>query len=157
MFDEAGMARTGAGAHSPHPDNDASGYRAGRRRPSFELVAMGRGAGDVWSTVDDVARWNRALFGGLILPPAMVKNTLRPYAHVPVEEPGPRSIGYGFGWIIYDLSDGPMWFHTGQNAGFAAINARFPDDDLSIVVLSNEETTDARNICGRLRAECLAS
>lgn len=157
MFDEAGMASSGAGAHSPDPAIDASGYRAGRRRPSFELVAVSRGAGDVWSTVDDLAKWNRALFGGQILPLAIVENALRPHAHVPVEQPGPRSIGYGYGWIIYELSDGPMWFHTGQNAGFAGINARFPGDDLSVIVLSNEETTDVRDICSRLRAESLSS
>lgn len=157
MFDEAGMASTGAGAHSPHPDIDASGYRAGRPRPSFDLVAVSRGAGDVWSTVDDLVNWNRALFSGQILAPALVENALRPHANVPVEQPGPRSIGYGYGWIIYELSDGPMWFHTGQNAGFAGINARFPGDDLSVIVLSNEETTDVRNICARLRAECLPS
>jgi CubicO group peptidase (beta-lactamase class C family) len=66
MFDEVSMLNTGAGPHSPFPDLDASGYRAGRRRPSFDLVAVGRGAGDVWSTIDDLWRWNRALFGGRV-------------------------------------------------------------------------------------------
>jgi CubicO group peptidase (beta-lactamase class C family) len=155
MFDAAGMARTGAGAHSPHPHVDARGYRAGRRRQSFELMVVGRGAGDVWSTVDDVARWNEAFFGGRIVPQAVAENAVRPHADVPVEKPGPRSIGYGYGWIIYDTVDGQMWFHTGQNAGFAAINARFPEDDLTVIVLSNDETTDVREICSRLRTEAM--
>lgn len=157
MFDAAGMARTGAGAHSPHPDADASGYRAGRRRPSFELMVVGRGAGDVWSNVDDVARWNEAYFAGRIVPQTAAENAVRPHANVPVEEPGPRSIGYGYGWIIYETVDGPMWFHTGQNAGFAGINARFPEDDLTVIVLSNEETTDVREICSRLRSEAVTA
>jgi CubicO group peptidase (beta-lactamase class C family) len=156
MFDAAGMARSGAGMHSPHPEADASGYRAGRRRPSFELTIVGRGAGDVWSTVDDVARWNEAFFGGRIVPQAVAENAVRPHADVPVEQQGPRSIGYGYGWIIYETDDGPMWFHTGQNAGFAGINARFPEDDLTVIVLSNEETTDVREICFRLRTETVA-
>jgi Beta-lactamase len=72
---------------------------------------------------------------------------------VPVEQPGPRSIAYGYAWILYDTAEGPMWFHTGQNAGFAAINAVFPDDNLNVIVLSNEEMTDVRAICSELRAE----
>ena len=155
MFDAAGMTRSGAGVRSPRPDLDAIGYRAGRRRPSFELQVVGRGAGDVWLTVDDVQRWNEAFFGGQILPPAVVENAVCSHVDVPVEQPGPLSIGYGYGWITYETVDGPMLFHTGQNAGFAGINARFPEDDLSVIVLSNEETTDVRDICSRLRQEAV--
>ncbi|HUG30863.1 MAG TPA: serine hydrolase domain-containing protein [Candidatus Limnocylindria bacterium] len=157
MFDEAGMVNTGAGAHGPFPDLDASGYRGERRRPSFDLVTVGRGAGDVWSTVDDLRQWNRALFGGLVMREATFETMLRPHVDVPVEQPGPRSIAYGYAWILYDTVDGPMWFHTGQNAGFAAINAVFPDDDLTVIVLSNEEMTDVRAICSALRAEAFTT
>jgi hypothetical protein len=33
-------------------------------------------------------------------------------------------------------------YHTGDNAGFVAVNVWFPDDDVRLVVVSNEETTD---------------
>jgi D-alanyl-D-alanine carboxypeptidase len=155
MFDSADMANSGVGAHSPNPHRDGTGYRGGRARPSFDLVTVSRGAGDLWSTVDDLANWNRALLGGLILRAATVERALHPHADVPIEGSGARSIGYGYGWITYDYPEGPMRFHTGQNAGFAGINAVFPDDDLMVIALSNEELTDVRAICSQLRAEAL--
>ena len=35
-----------------------------------------------------------------------------------------------------------MIYHTGDNAGFLAVNAWFPLDAVRIVLLTNEETTD---------------
>jgi hypothetical protein len=41
------------------------------------------------------------------------------------------------------VSDGRrVFYHTGDNDGFVAVNAWFPDDDVRLAVVSNEETTD---------------
>jgi hypothetical protein len=54
-----------------------------------------------------------------------------------------RTEGYGYGCFVGRDSGGRrVIYHTGDNAGFVAVNVWFPDDDVRLVVVSNEETTD---------------
>jgi len=70
--------------------------------------------------------------------------------HTPVDEaeatlarPVVEVDGYGYGWYLGRLGGGPkMIFHTGGNAGFVTVNAWFPDEDLRVVILANDESVD---------------
>jgi hypothetical protein len=54
-----------------------------------------------------------------------------------------RTEGYGYGCFIGRDSGGRrVIYHTGDNAGFVAVNVWYPDDDVRLAVVSNEETTD---------------
>ena len=54
-----------------------------------------------------------------------------------------RTEGYGYGWFIGRASGGRrVIYHTGDNPGSVAMNVWFPDDDVRLAALSNEETTD---------------
>jgi len=68
-------------------------------------------------------------------------------AHAPVTEDYGLAIrphGYGYGWF---LGTGPgdrrVIYHPGDNAGFLAFNAWFPDHDTRLIMLTNDEATDA--------------
>jgi CubicO group peptidase (beta-lactamase class C family) len=68
IFDPLGMASTFAGNGAGQPQL-ATGHMAAVPVPSFELDTTNAGAGDVWSTAHDLARWDRALASGEILTP----------------------------------------------------------------------------------------
>ncbi len=60
-------------------------------------------------------------------------------AHVPIENQPGLAGGAGYGWAA-----GEQWGHRVQNhsgfiQGFTSVTARFPDDHMTIIILSNQQ------------------
>lgn len=140
IFGPLGMTSTFDGNPAGQPDL-ADGFANGEPVGSLELDILGMGTGSVWSTVGDLARWDRALADGEFLSDASRQAMFTP--HVPVDDDDGlvRTAGYGYGWYIATAGGRRVIYHTGDNRGFKAINAWFPDDDVRLVILSNEDTT----------------
>lgn len=151
IFVPLSMTSTSAG-EPVDVSRTAHGYVGSKRRQSFELKTVGVGAGDVWSTVDDLAVWHESLLRRRVLGENDVRLMFTRHADLPPASPTTRWISYGYGWFIADVGGTRMDFHTGGNAGFSTICASFPNDGISISVLSNDERTDARGLCMRLFA-----
>lgn len=83
IFEPLGMEATFAGNGSGKPGL-AAGHRAGAPVTSLDLDIVGMGAGDVWSTAGDLARWDRALASGEILAGASRQAMLA--VHAPVDD-----------------------------------------------------------------------
>jgi CubicO group peptidase (beta-lactamase class C family) len=143
IFEPLAMGASFAGNGDGEPEL-AAGHRAGTRvTSSFELDTVGMGAGDVWSTVGDLARWDRAVASGRILAESSRRAMFTIQAPIDAPDRLIRTDGYGYGCYIGRDSGGRrVIYHTGDNAGFVAVNAWFPDDDVRLAVVSNEETTD---------------
>jgi CubicO group peptidase (beta-lactamase class C family) len=107
--------------------------------PSFELDVVGMGAGDVWSTVDDVVAWCDAVAEpGRVLDEPWRQMLVTP--HVPTAV---TDTGYGYGWYVGPLAGWPLaHHHAGDNAGFRAFVAWAEPQRLRLVVLSNSEAVD---------------
>ena len=89
------------------------------------------GAGDLVSTVDDLAKWDRALDDDRFLPSSLRSAMLTPYV---TGQYG----GVGYGWFFRTGNDGrKVQFHSGDGAGFRAWNHRYPELGLTVIVLSN--------------------
>lgn len=147
IFGPLGMEATFAGNGAGKPGL-AAGHRAGLPvTSSFELDTVGMGAGDVWSTVGDLALWDQALASGEILADASRQAMLAVQASLDDDDGLVRTEGYGYGWFIGCISGGRrVIYHPGDNAGFVAVNAWFPDEEVRLAVFSNEETTDLQAI-----------
>jgi CubicO group peptidase (beta-lactamase class C family) len=95
------------------------------------------GAGDLVSTVDDLAKWDAALNDDRFLPRSLRAAMLTPYA-------SGRLGDVGYGWFFRKSSDGqPLQFHSGSGAGFRAWNYRIPESGLTVIILSNVEDANA--------------
>jgi CubicO group peptidase (beta-lactamase class C family) len=66
IFEPLGMTATFSGSPSGQPAL-ALGHHDGRPVPSWELDVSCLGNGSIWSTVGDLARWDRALADGELL------------------------------------------------------------------------------------------
>lgn len=91
-------------------------------------------AGSLLSTVEDMAKWDAALYGDKLLSQKTlelmwVKNKLNSGAE----------IDYGFGWGIRDYKGRKLIAHGGGINGFSTYAMRFPEDKLYIAVLCNVE------------------
>jgi CubicO group peptidase (beta-lactamase class C family) len=114
------------------------------------------GDGGVYSTLEDLARWDDALRGYRLLSPAAMKPALTPVRLADGSEPRwpPGAAGgdnlapgaevaYGFGWQLDPWRGRPRMWHQGETIGFHNAIHRFTEDALSVVVLSNRDDLDA--------------
>lgn len=142
IFDPLGMSATFSGNPGRQPGL-AAGHQDGTPVTSLDLDTVGLGTGSIWSDVADLARWDRALASGQILSPAARQVMFTVHAPVEDDDGLVRTKGYGYGWFIGFASGGRrIYYHPGDNPGYRSINAWFPDDDVRLAVLSNEEATD---------------
>lgn len=92
-------------------------------------------AGALYSTVDDLYRWDRALYTEKVLPKSALEKMFTPFKD-----------HYGYGWNIATLFDRKVTAHGGAINGFASFIARFPDDNTCIVVLANLQGAPSERI-----------
>jgi len=99
IFQPLGMNSTGTGNLSPRPEQQALGYAGADQEPtpSFELKVVGKGAGDVWSTTHDLARWNIAIAAPGLLHAASLQAMFAPHAPIPSDVAGVPGLHYGYG------------------------------------------------------------
>lgn len=90
------------------------------------------GAGEIVSTIADMAAWDNALASGKIV-------TAQDYALMstpPVLPNGARDT-YGMGLGVDPLEGHRRIWHNGGSAGSITMNATYPDDHLDIIVFEN--------------------
>ncbi|MDQ2702541.1 MAG: beta-lactamase family protein [Pseudomonadota bacterium] len=88
------------------------------------------GDGGIYSSIDDLARWDAALYDDRLLSDASRAMAFGPQAKV-TGETGVHH--YGFGWR---LGDGTLW-HSGETIGFRNVIVRWPEQKLTVILLSN--------------------
>ena len=117
----------------------ASGYRGrGETLSHAPAIDMQQpfAAGAMYSTVEDLLKWDQALYTDKLLPAAARQIMWTPFLE-----------NYAYGWIIAAAS--PATFghrrmvHGGGINGFAANIIRVPDSNVTAIVLSNNESGSA--------------
>lgn len=102
------------------------------------------GDGGIYSSLDDLAKWDRALRDHTLLSEAEMQPALTPMQLTtgPAKNNDGANVSYGFGWFLDPYPDSNkklhkrMW-HDGETIGFRTTIQRFPDDNLTIIVLAN--------------------
>jgi CubicO group peptidase (beta-lactamase class C family) len=101
------------------------------------------GDGGIYTSIDDLIQWDRALRDYTLLSAAEMQPALTPVE--PTGSPARRedgsSVSYGFGWFLDPYQDHKRTWHDGETMGFRTTIQRFPGDDLTVIVLANR--TDA--------------
>jgi CubicO group peptidase (beta-lactamase class C family) len=156
IFAPLGMNDSGYDHSEVLLKNRAAGYRmAEDRLRNAEYIDMARpySAGGLYSTVEDLYKWDQALYTGAIL--------------------SQKSLGlmwtevlshYGYGWIVVGPlpeSKAPPWavpghfqvVHPGSINGFTSEILRFPNERTTVIVLENME--DAHTVGSALGALAL--
>ncbi len=113
--------------------NRADGYewQNGTMRRAPEYLAL-RPSGALISTVEDYAKWDAALYTDSPLTKASRDQV---WTAVPLNDQ--TSSAYGLGWEVQTRAGKRSVHHGGAISGFKSHVARFPDDRLSFVVLTN--------------------
>ena len=96
------------------------------------------GAGQLVSTVDDMLKWDEALYDASFIKPELLQT-----AHSAYRLKMGNSANYGLGWGVDTLNGKAVIQHGGAIGGYRAQGIRMPDDHLYMIMLSNSGTTNA--------------
>ena len=143
LFLPAGMNDTGYKLPGWPPAKIAVGYKDGKRwgritekpwaddGPYWAL----RANGGIHSTLDDMLRWNTALSGDKVLSTAAKAKMYTRH----VREGAGADTYYGYGWVIGESAWGTRLIeHNGGNGIVYADFLRYPDDDLVVILSTND-------------------
>jgi CubicO group peptidase (beta-lactamase class C family) len=110
------------------------------------------GDGGIYSSIDDLAEWDRALREHTLLSAAEMQPALTAVqpAHGLAKFPGGEPISYGFGWFLDPYRGHKRMSHDGETIGFRTTIQRFPDDDLTIIVLANRTDINPEELALRV-------
>jgi len=105
------------------------------------------GDGGIYSSLDDLAKWDRALRKHTLLSEAEMQPALTP-VHVadgPPTSEG-RNVSYGFGWFLDPYKGHRRMWHDGETIGFRTTIQRFRDENITIIVLANRTDIDPKDL-----------
>jgi CubicO group peptidase (beta-lactamase class C family) len=97
------------------------------------------GDGGIYSSLDDLAKWDRALRNYTLLSEAEMQPALTPARPTdgPAKLPDGPAVSYGFGWFLDPYQGHKRMWHDGETIGFRTTIQRFPNDKMTIIVLAN--------------------
>jgi len=133
-------------ASEPHKiiENRARGYVLhGKTFENRDPITSSSGfsAGSIVSTVKDMAKWQMALGRSSILSKTSWTQMLTPGT----TNDGKPTI-YSFGLVITKVNGHTAYMHSGGTVAFVTHAVCFPDDDLSVVVLTNSNNSNPNRI-----------
>ncbi|MCW5979400.1 MAG: serine hydrolase [Bryobacteraceae bacterium] len=99
------------------------------------------GAGGLYSTVEDLYRWDQALYTDKLVSKPMVEAIFTPDKE-----------DYAFGWVVKKQFNRRRTAHGGGIEGFNTIIARYPDDRVCVIALSNLNSGELDRIGNDLAA-----
>ncbi len=117
----------------PEVSHRAYGYsekNGAWERTDQDLTSATRGDGGIYSSIDDLAKWDAALYDDRLLSDASRRLAFSPHVKVTGE---PYEASYGFGWRI----TGDTLWHSGESIGFRNVIVRWPQQHLTVILLSN--------------------
>lgn len=147
-FDRVAAPRDQAHAYIPAGDGAWREYDFGE-----ETFFATRPDGGLYSTARDMIVWLGALRDGRVLPPSWVELSRRPRVSVsdsPYCQYQRRpDTWYALGQFVEQPEGRPRKiFHTGDNGGFQAYVAVYPDSDTRIVILENRNDRSRSQLVG---------
>ncbi len=112
-------------------NEDKDGYEIN----DYHIVNDVRGDGGIYSTINDLFKWNMALLDYKVVPKKLLDEAWR----VGTLNNG-EDFGYGYGWVIGDSSKPKSVFHSGGWVGFVTYLYNEIDTKSGYVILTNDSS-----------------
>jgi CubicO group peptidase (beta-lactamase class C family) len=134
ILDPLQMLDTGYGYGHQSIEDSAKAYEDNESVGVMDM-SVAYAAGGLQSTVEDLYRWDQALYTNQLLPRSMRSLLFKPYVRIA----GSGSDSYGYGWFIRTRDNRRVVEHTGSLAGFNTLITRFPKERVTIILLCNQQ------------------
>jgi len=120
-----------------HSRKGSAWIRTDQSSTSFVL-----GDGGVYTSLDDLQKWEAALRGARLLP----QKTLDAMMSATIATSDETAQGYGYGWFTGKHGSEPAVWHTGSSIGFRNAYLRIPGKSLTVIVLTNRNDSSALSL-----------
>ncbi|MBA3295742.1 MAG: beta-lactamase family protein [Acidobacteria bacterium] len=151
VFAPLGMASARIITEEDIVPHRAAGYRLVRneiKNQSWVAPKLNTTAdGSLYVSLQDMLAWDAGLRAGRLLTPGSWKQVF-----TPVTLNSGKPYPYGFGWSVDDFASRRAQRHGGSWQGFQTFIARFPDEGLTIIVLTNLAQADPEKISDGIAA-----
>jgi CubicO group peptidase (beta-lactamase class C family) len=144
IFTPLEMKDSGYDSNSAIILHRAAGYSPSPNGPvnaGFIHMSIPFSAGALYSTTEDMLRWEQGLFGGKVLSAASLQKMTTPFKQ-----------DYAFGLGVSSVNGRKVIEHGGGIEGFNTQLAYYPEDKLVVVVLANINGPKPGEIAGKLAA-----
>jgi CubicO group peptidase (beta-lactamase class C family) len=149
IFDPLEMNNTYIGTYDKVLPNTAYGYASaadGNYRPARYLSwTWPYAAGSIISSVDDMLKWDNALYTEKILNREMKAEAWKPF----ILDDG-RLANYGYGWGVSRYLDTRIIAHGGGINGFVCMGIRIPKERVYVILLTNSTTVSPGPIAEKI-------
>ena len=128
--------------------NRAYGYSQeddGYNLDDQSLTSAVLGDGGIYTSLNDMFRWDQSLYVDTLIPYEILNE-----AFTSGELSSGEKTGYGFGWRIDSYLYRERVAHTGSTRGFRNVYMRFPDQHISILILTNRNSGSPFNIAEKI-------
>jgi CubicO group peptidase (beta-lactamase class C family) len=115
------------------------------RRTDQSATSAVLGDGGIYSSIDDLMRWDAALRAGRLVRASLWREATTPFVLTSGKE-----TTYGFGWFVETHLGRRRLRHHGETRGFTNAISKYPDDHLTIIVLTNRSDSAPWEIADRL-------
>jgi D-alanyl-D-alanine carboxypeptidase len=142
IFKPCGMDQTRTVSMTALILNRANGYkRTGEGWENADIWLALRPSGAFVSSITDLAIWDRILSSNSLLSAASKKQM---WTAMTLNDG--KNTHYGFGWFVDSINNHLRIHHDGGVPGFRSDFERFPDDKLTVIVLTNVGSANAERI-----------
>lgn len=141
VLDPLGMADSGMDDGAAVLKNRVSGYETRSLPAAYVDMSSLSTAGGMYSTTEDLLRWDQALYNDKLLAKELLAQMFTPQSP-PVSGMEATNGHYGYGWFIEDAHGRRRIGNGGVMTGFRAVIDRFPEDKVTVIILANREDVD---------------
>ena len=138
IFAPLGMNDSGHDSFAAILKHRATGYvegEGGLEHAPYHDMTIPIGGGDLYSTVDDLLKWDQALYTDRLLSDKSRKAMFTVHKS-----------DYGYGWGVGKMFGRRIHSHGGGINGFVSQIIRFPEDKATVIVLCNHESSPVMDI-----------
>src|SRR5262249_32020654 len=144
IFAPLGMTDSGYDSTSAIVPRRAAGYSPGPNgslNAAYMDMSVPHAAGALYSTTEDLLRWEQALFGGKLLSADSLGRMTTPFKN-----------NYAFGLVVRQVNGRKEIWHNGGINGFNTSMSYYPESRTIVIVLGNLNGRAPDEMCARLGA-----
>jgi CubicO group peptidase (beta-lactamase class C family) len=145
IFAPLGMNDSGYDSNTALIPHRAEGYApnpaGGILNADYTDMTVPFSAGALYSTTEDMLRWEKGLYGGKLLKPESLVMMTTPFKN-----------NYAFGLEVRTVNGHKVINHSGGIQGFNTMVSYYPDDKLEVIVLSNINGAAPQDLSTKLAA-----
>ncbi|HEU0292915.1 MAG TPA: serine hydrolase domain-containing protein [Anaerolineales bacterium] len=168
IFEPPQMKNTGYDHNNGSLATGYTGFYDHWEKADYIDMTIPYSAGGLYSTVEDLYRWDQVLYTEQLTSQELLHLMFTPHTRIP-----DTGLSYGYGWVIGEMNNHQVVSHDGgirdfttefrryttnsgngpqgnNLEGFAGEIRRYTDDKVTIIVLSNRDTTNVGTISDQI-------